>query len=105
MTPLAAAVVADVRGQVADFLDALLGVYVVLIFLYIISSWFFAFGGRMPYNRSLNALLQFLRQVCEPFLAIFRRVIPPIGGLDLSPILAILTLTILGRIVTGLVRG
>ncbi len=100
-----ALVQATVREDVASYLSTLISVYVVLIFVYIISSLFFAFGGRVPYNRALRAVLDFLRQVCEPYLSIFRRVIPSIGPLDLSPIVAIIVLTVVGGIVVDLVRG
>ena len=62
-------------------------VYTLLIIAYILSSLYFAFGGRLPYSRWSSAMLGFLRDVCEPYLAIFRRFIPPIGPLDLSPII------------------
>ncbi|HVP00976.1 MAG TPA: YggT family protein [Solirubrobacteraceae bacterium] len=100
-----ALLLASARTQIADYLSTLIGVYVVLIFIYILSSLFFSFGGRAPYNRALNAVLDFLRQVCEPYLRLFRRVIPPIGPLDISPIVAILVLTIVGGLITGLIRG
>jgi uncharacterized protein YggT (Ycf19 family) len=87
------------REDVADFLQALLTVYTLLIFAYIVSSLIFAFGGRVPYNRGVDAVLTFLRQVCEPYLRIFRRVIPAIGPFDLSPIVAIFVLQIVGGIV------
>lgn len=98
-------VLADARGTVADYLATLILVYTVLIFVYIISQLFFGFGGRVPYNRALSAVLDFLRQVCEPYLAIFRRFIPPLGPLDLSPIVGILFLSIVGGLVVQLVRG
>jgi YggT family protein len=46
-------------------------------------------------------VLGFLRDVCEPFLRIFRRVIPAFGGIDFSPILAIFTLQIVNSVVVG----
>lgn len=98
-------VIASTRSQIADYLSTLLSVYIVLIFLYILSSLFFSFGGRMPYNRALNAVLEFLRSVCEPFLSIFRRFIPPLGPLDLSPIVAILVLQIVGRLIIDAIAG
>lgn len=101
MTPLAALG----REDVADYLDALLLVYIVLIFSYIVSTLVFAFGARMPYSRWSDAVLSFLRDVCEPYLRPFRKVIPTLGPLDLSPIVAILVLQIVGGIITGLVRG
>ncbi len=100
-----ALVLGTVRSDVAGYLSTLISVYVVLILLYILSTLFFSFGGRAPYNRALNAVLEFLRQVCEPYLRLFRRVIPAIGPLDLSPIVAILVLTIGGGLVVSLIRG
>lgn len=96
---------ATARADVAGYLGTLINVYVVLVFVYILSTLFFSFGGRVPYNRALNAVLEFLRQVCEPYLSIFRRFIPPIGPLDISPIVAILVLTIVGGLVVDVVRG
>lgn len=96
---------ADARGQVADFLGALLLVYTLLIFVYIITSLIFAFGGKVPYSRWSDAILGFLRDVCEPYLGIFRRFIPPLGPLDISPIVAILVLQIVGGIIVNLIRG
>ena len=98
-------VVATARETEADYLAALILVYTILIFVYILVQLFFGFGGRVPYNRALHAVLEFLRQVCEPYLSIFRRFIPPIGPLDISPIVAILVLSIVGSIVVNLIRG
>ena len=98
-------VVATARETVADYLAALILVYTILIFVYILTQLFFGFGGRVPYNPQLNSVLEFLRQVCDPYLSIFRRVIPPIGPLDISPIVAILVLSIVGGLVVDVVRG
>ena len=77
----------------------------LLIIAYILSSLFFAFGGKVPYARWSSALLGFLRDVCEPYLSIFRRFIPPLGPIDLSPIIAIFVLQIVGRLVYSLIAG
>ena len=66
---------------------------------------FFQVGGRLPYSRGLNAVMGFLRDVCEPFLRIFRRVLPPLGPLDLSPMVGIIVLNIVGAIVANLING
>jgi uncharacterized protein YggT (Ycf19 family) len=50
-------------------------------------------------------VLGFLRDVCEPYLAIFRRFIPPIGPLDLSPLLGILLLQFVGRLLRSIIAG
>jgi len=99
-------VVAAVNDQIADFLDALLTVYILLIFAYIISTLIFSFGGRIPYSSWSSAILGFLRDVSEPYLSIFRRFIPPIGPVDISPIVAILVLTLVVRgLLIPLIRG
>ena len=101
MNPLAAIT----RVDVADFLDAVRLVYVLLIVIYVLLSLVFSMGVRVPYNRVTDAVLGFLRDVCEPYLRIFRRFIPMIGPLDISPIVAILVLQIVGGIIINAIRG
>jgi YggT family protein len=102
MTPL----LASARTQIADFLSTLIYVYTLLIILYIVIQLLFSVGLRPPYSRWSDAVLQFLHDVCEPFLRIFRRILPSFGGLDLSPLLAILTLQIVDRVlVLGIIHG
>jgi YggT family protein len=97
--------VADARGKAADYVQALITVYWIVIFAYILSQWYLSFGGRVPYAGWSSALLGFLRDVSEPYLRIFRRFIPALGPLDLSPIVAILVLFIVGNIVSSAIRG
>ena len=97
---------ATVRTEVADYLSALIYVYILLILVHIVVRWLFAFGLRPPYSRAGNAVLEFLHDVCEPFLGMFRRVIPSIGALDLSPIVAIVVLELVnGVVVQGIIHG
>jgi uncharacterized protein YggT (Ycf19 family) len=98
-------VIADTQNDVADFLEALLRVYVIIILIYIVVNLLFAFGARPPYSRALDAVLGFLRDVCEPYLGLFRRFIPPIGPIDISPIVAILVLQIVGGLIVNAIRG
>lgn len=100
MTPIASA-----RTEIADFLSALLLVYTLLLVAWIVASLIFAFGMRVPYSRASNAVLDFLRDVSEPYLRIFRRLGLRIGPLDLSPMVAILVLQIVGGILVGVIRG
>jgi len=93
----------EARQQIAEFLDALILVYVIMIVAWIVVSFVFSMGGRVPYSRPLNAVLDFLRDVSEPYLRIFRRLPLRIGPLDLSPIVAILVLRIVGNIVVNLI--
>ncbi|HYI99008.1 MAG TPA: YggT family protein [Thermoleophilaceae bacterium] len=93
------------RGDVADYVDTLVIVYLVLIFVRILMTWI----PRMPYNRWLDAVLTFVKDVTDPYLNLFRRFLPPLrigpGALDLSPIVATFVLLIVGGIVSGLIRG
>ena len=92
-------IIASTRTQLADFLSALIYVYTLLIILFVVVQLLFSVGLRPPYSRTSDAILGFLRDVCEPFLRIFRRLLPSFGGFDLSPIIAIITLSILNNVV------
>jgi YggT family protein len=106
MTAAVLPIAATARESIANILDALLTVYIILIIAYILTTLYFSFGGRMPYSRWSSAVLGFLRDVTEPYLGLFRRFIPPLGPLDLSPLVAILVLTIVGRgILIPLIHG
>jgi YggT family protein len=97
--------VADTRGVIADYVGALFLVYLVLIIIRVLLTWV----PRLPYNRPLRASVGFIEEVTDPYLNLFRRFLPPIGGggfaLDLSPILGIILLIILQRVVVGLIAG
>jgi uncharacterized protein YggT (Ycf19 family) len=94
-------VLASTRTDVADFLSTVIYVYTLLIILFIVTNLLFAAGLRMPYSRWSSAILGFLREVSEPFLRVFRRVLPAFGGFDFSPILAIMTLAVINSVVVG----
>ena len=93
------------RADVAQFLSALVTVYSLIIFAYVLLSLVFSFGVRVPYSRWSDAVMGFLRDVCEPYLRLFRRFIPMIGPLDISPIVALLVLQIVGNFVVSAVHG
>ena len=93
------------RVDVANYVNALFEVYIFLIFIYILLNLLFSFGMRLPYARWTDAVLGFLRDVCEPYLRIFRRFIPPIGMFDLSPMIGLFLLYALDRIVTNAIAG
>jgi uncharacterized protein YggT (Ycf19 family) len=90
---------ATARTQIADFISAAIYVYTLLIILHIVVQLLLSAGVRPPYSRTTDSILGFLRDVCEPFLRLFRRVLPSFGGFDFSPILAILTLSIINNVV------
>jgi YggT family protein len=86
-------VLADAISKVELFIEVFVSVYGLLILVYIILSWI-----RLPYSIWSARIQQFLRDVCEPYLGIFRRFIPPLGGLDLSPMIGLLFLLILEQV-------
>lgn len=88
-----------VRAEIANYLSTLIYVYTLLIVLHIVIQLLFAFGVRPPYSRWSDAILTFLRDVCEPFLRIFRRILPRFGAFDFSPFVAIVVLQIVNNVV------
>ena len=93
------------RGDIANYVQALFLVYILLIFVYILLNMMFSLGLRPPYSRFVDAIMNFLRDVCEPYLRIFRRFIPPIGMFDLTPMIAIILLYVVETIVVNAIRG
>ncbi len=93
------------RSDIANYVSALFEVYILIIFIYILLNLLFSFGLRLPYSRWSDALMNFLRDVCDPYLGLFRRFIPPVGMFDLSPIIAIFLLYIVRTIVVNLIAG
>jgi len=93
------------RGDIANYVNALFVVYIILIFIRVLLSWI----PRMPYNRALAAVVDFVHQTTDPYLNMFRRFLPPIKGggmmFDLSPIIAIILLLVAQGIVVGLIAG
>ena len=93
------------RSDVADYVNSLFLVYIILIFIRVLLSWI----PRMPYNPALRAVVDFVHQVTDPYLNIFRRLLPPLGGggmaIDLSPILAIILLLVGQGVIVGLIDG
>jgi YggT family protein len=86
----------DAISSIETFISVFATVYGLVIIAYIITSWI-----RMPY--SLNPVQRFLYDVCEPYLRLWRRLLPlKIGPMDFSPIVAIIALGIVAKIVIAL---
>ncbi len=90
----------DLGSSLAQFVRVFIFVYTLLILAYILTSWI-----RLPYSPTLNRVQRFLYDVCDPYLRIFRRFIPPLGPLDLSPMVAIIVLFVLSNVLTSLLEG
>lgn len=93
------------RDDVAEYVGALFLVYIVLILIRVLMSWV----PRIPYNPTLRRVLDFVSETTDPYLNLFRRILPPIGGggfgLDLSPMIGIVVLVIARSVVVGLIAA
>jgi YggT family protein len=93
------------RGDVSSYVSALFTVYIVLIFIRILLSWI----PRLPQNTVVQAVANFARQTTDPYLNIFRRILPPVGGsglaIDLSPMIGLILLLIAQSVVVGIISG
>ena len=102
MTPVLAAVS---RADVADYVVTLVYVYVILIFIRVLVSYL----PRVPYSRPLDILLTFVRDVVDPYLNLFRRILPMArlgpAAIDLSPMIGTVVLLLVGNLIANLIRG
>jgi YggT family protein len=89
----------DAATSVRRFVDVFIFVYILLVFAYVLTSWI-----RLPYSPTLNRLQRFLYDVCDPYLRIFRRILPPLGPLDVSPIVAVITLVVIREALDALIE-
>ena len=94
---LPVALLYDAIDSVQSFVKVFVYIYTLLILAYIVMSWV-----RLPYSPWLNRIQRFLYDVCEPYLRLFRRILPTFGPLDLSPLVAVVVLVILGRVINTL---
>src|SRR5689334_5140013 len=91
------ALLADAVSRIGSFVDVFIGVYILLILAYIITSWV-----RLPYSVWLNRIQRFLYDVCDPYLRMWRRVLPNFGPLDLSPVVGVAALYVLRAVVINI---
>ena len=96
---------AAVRDDIANYVSALVYVYILIIVLYILLNLIFSLGARIPYSRYTDAFLNFLREVSEPYLRIFRRFIPTVGMFDFSPWVAIIVLWVVRQVLYDLIHS
>ena len=86
--------IGDAISGVETFVNVFITVYGLVLIAYILTSWL-----RLPYSPMLNRIQRFLYDVCNPYLRLFRRLLPSMGMLDLSPILAFIALGVIDRLV------
>lgn len=95
---------ASLRNDIGRYVYTLALVYVVLIFIRILMSWF-----RLPYSRPLNAVMEFVSDVTDPYLNLWRRFLPMArlgpASLDLSPMIGSIVLIFVAGIVARVISG
>mgnify|MGYP001404789371 FL=1 len=84
-----------VIAQITEVLFTTITLYNYLLIIRILLTWF-------PNLDTSNPILTSLFSITDPYLNVFRGVIPPIGGLDLSPILAFISLSLIKQLIVGL---
>jgi len=87
-------VLAGAVTAIQRFVDVFFIVYTLVILIHILLSWF-----RLPFSPTLSKVQGFLHDVCAPYLNLFRRIIPPLGPIDVSPIVAIVVLGVVQRLI------
>lgn len=85
----------DTVSEVGLFLDVFVTVYVLAIFVYVLTSWI-----QLPY--SLRKVQAFFYDLCEPYLRLWRRILPMAGPIDLSPMVGVIALIVAERIVIAI---
>jgi uncharacterized protein YggT (Ycf19 family) len=91
------ALLADTASSLQNFVSVFVGIYILLIFAYVLLSWI-----RLPYSRTTSVVQQFLDEICRPYLRLFR-FLPTLGPFDLSPIVAVVVLLVAARLVNSLI--
>ena len=91
------AVLLDTASSLQSFVSIFVGIYILLIFAWVILSWI-----QLPYSRTAAAVQQFLDEVCRPYLRLFRR-IPPLGPIDLSPVIGVVVLLVAAQLANYLI--
>ncbi len=75
----------------AHFIQSLVFVYTLVIIAAVVFSWL-----HLPYSRWLAPIRSVVESLTSPYLRLFRRFVPPIGGLDFSPLVALIALQLAG---------
>ena len=88
-------------GAFRDVVLIVLNLYTYVIIAAVIASWLVGFGVINTYNQFARTVLRALHAMTEPVFGPLRRIIPPLGGLDLTPMVALLLIIFLQRWIIG----
>jgi len=91
-------------NQTVDYLQTFVATFTWL-YIAIIIAWMLSTWVRLPYNIWINRIRTFLDETASPFVGVFRRFVPRIGMLDLSPLVALIVLQVGARIIASILDG
>jgi YggT family protein len=100
LTSLSPGPLLDTASSVQQFVRVFVGIYILLIFIYVLLSWV-----RIPYSRTFSAVEQFLDEVVNPYLRLFRGRIPTLGPIDVTPIVAVVVLLVAAELVNFVIAA
>jgi YggT family protein len=91
-------------NRTVDYLQTFVATFTWL-YIAIIIAWMLSTWVRLPYNIWINRIRMFLDETASPFVGVFRRFVPRIGMLDLSPLVALIVLQVGARIIASILDG
>jgi YggT family protein len=91
-------------NRTVDYLQTFVATFTWL-YIAIIIAWMLSTWVRLPYNIWINRIRTFLDETASPFVGVFRRFVPRIGMLDLSPLVALIVLQVGARIIASILDG
>jgi YggT family protein len=86
---------------IADILHFIISAYVFVIIAEVVLSWLIAFEVINVRNPQAQNLIRLIQRLTDPVMNPLRKVIPPLGGIDITPIIAILILNLIDKYVVG----
>lgn len=86
-------------------IDTIIDLYIYTLLAYVICSWLIAFKIINPWQPLVRQILSALTQLHEPLMSRIRRVLPDLGGIDISPIIVLLAVQFLRNLLFEIVRG
>lgn len=89
-------------GILFGLIDTIIALVIVILIVFVVISWLYAFDIVSRRNGAINAVYEFCRRLTDPILRPLRRLIPPIGGVDLSVLVLLLALQLLRQLLPWL---
>lgn len=84
---------------IAEIIGFLINLYIFVIVAHVAVTWLVAFRVLDLNNEQARNLVELLKRATDPIMKPIQKYVPPLGGIDISPIVAIIGLQILARII------